>query len=148
MVNILQVHNDLRNDLRSNLQDPINRQGNWIHKGEINKSKTPAVFIDLSPSPRQEDITGGGKANFFNFDVHVVVGNKDQGIVKVDNIDTSITSSDDLRDLILAEIINRWDNIGPIGSYIESVNFALHNGNWRIDDFTKVATARFEVHVK
>ena len=148
MSNETTIMENLRDDLRDNIEDPIQRQGQWIHLGEINtQSKTPAVYIDLAPSPNIIDFVGGNQKRFLNVLVHVVVGNKDQGRVNIDNILTQITSSDELRDRIMDAIISRWENSDAIGSYDGGVALDHPIGNWRLNAQTKVKSVRFLVDI-
>ena len=123
----------LRDDLRSNLTDPINRGAQWIHRGKIEEtSKTPAIYVELAPSPRHDNYTGGGQVHYYNHHVHVVVRDGDRGVSVVGGSGDIITSSDELRDNIVQGIINRFHEAQFSISGASTLTLNNVSGEWNV----------------
>lgn len=75
----------IRDDLRSNITDPISREGQWIHydSPDFEKiSKTPTVYIEQRPGSDMTDYVGSGvQDEIININIHVIVRAGDTGFI-------------------------------------------------------------------
>ncbi len=145
---IYEVGIAIRDDLRTNIDDPIKRDGQWIHKDSLNNlggvGKTPAIFIEKTPGTRYvRSIGSGSPAKFPRYQIHVVIRNTDKG--SIDGV--NITSSDALMDKLVQLISDRLETasitISP--SYIAMLQELESGGIWDLDVNTKVTTMEYEV---
>ena len=148
-----QIGFGIRDDLRNNITDPINRKkeggGEWIHYDRLkNPSKTPQIYINKAPSGRQQDTTGGGKIHFYNYLVQIVFKDGDRGISPSGDSNVIITDDDELRDATAECIIDRLETARIAISGAEVFNFVSHDGDFNLTDDKIVTTLRYEAQKK
>ena len=143
---VQQIGLGLRDDLRSNLTDPINRQiGQWIHYDRLSSTgKTPVIYIQHAPSARQEDFIGGGQTIFSNFLIHVVVRNGDQGISPSGGSTTIITNDDELRGALIDAVVTRLQLARTAISGAEVVHYLGDDGEFNLTTDRIVNSLRYE----
>jgi len=80
----------LRDHLRDNIVDPIQRKGNWIHYDtledgleKVNVGKTPAIFIERQPSNTFafESVGTADQEDLMRIQVSIVTRNSDSGMI-------------------------------------------------------------------
>jgi hypothetical protein len=150
---IQQIAYGIRDDLRNNITDPIQRKtqggGEWIHFDRINDvGKTPEIFIQIPPSPRHDDYTGGGKEHFYQFLVHLVMSEGDRGISPSGDSQVIITNDDELTGAIIDKVINRLEVARLSISGAHTVNMLSYDGDYNLTSTKKVYTIRYEAHKK
>lgn len=144
-MNINAIGRGIVDDLRSNLTDPINRGTNWIHyDSPSDVGKTPAIFVELSPSPRHDEYVGGGQNHFLNWKIHVAVKDKDQGI-SVTGGSVILTDTSELRDDIVQGVINRLESSMVAISGAKTIGLTNISGLWPIAFHKEAVTLDYEV---
>ena len=145
-MNVRTVPKGIRDDLRSNLTDPINRGAQWIHCSKIEETtKTPAIFIELAPSPRHDNYVGGSQEHYLNYHIHVMVRDKDEGFSVVGASGAKITNSGELRDNIIQGIIDRLETAKVSISGAMTIGLNDISGEFNVDERTKAITLGYEV---
>lgn len=145
-----QIGIDLRNDLRTNLTDPIGRSsvggGQWVHLDEISDvGKTPSVFIETAPGMMPIGIAGkSAPEKFIVYLTHIVIRAGDRGL----NADgTSVKSSTEIANDVAQAIINRWENNGAnLTARIENIFLDDIEGYTPLNNKRKSLTLRWLVH--
>lgn len=145
---IYEIGTAIRDDLRDNIDDPINRDGQWIHYDSLNNlggvGKTPAMFINKMPGTRYvRSIGSGSPAKFPRYQIHVVVKNTDKG--SIDGV--NITSSSALMDKLVQSVSDRLEvaSISIDTTAIAMLQELESGGVWDLDANTKVTTMEYEV---
>jgi len=144
-MNIHSIGKGIRDDLRNNLTDPINRGTQWIHYDSPTEvGKTPAIFVELVPSPRHDEYVGGELRHFLNYHIHSIVKDKDQG-VSVTGGTTIIMDTGELRDDITQGIIDRLQIAMVAISGAKTIGLTDISGMWNVTPVKKAITLTYEV---
>lgn len=144
-MDIYTIGKGIVDDLRNNLTDPIGRGTQWIHYDDPSEvGKTPAIFVELAPSPRHDEYVGGGQVHYLNYKIHIVVQDKSRG-VSVTGGSTIITDTSQLRDDVVQGVIDRLEAGMVAVSGAKTIGLTDVSGMWNITPNKKAITLSYEV---
>lgn len=138
----------LRDDLRTNITDPLGRTSEWIHFDSLNTlatiGKTPAIFIERAPGGAYYRSIGTSVTEKFpKYQIHIAVRTTDRG--RIGGVD--ITSSSRLMSELMDDVSERLEVAAVSVASGATVYFQESDsgGIWDFDDNTKVNTMEFQV---
>lgn len=147
-MDLYEIGKAIRDDLRTNIKDPIDREGEWIHYDEISlEGKTPAIFIERVPSSTMHEFVGSGEQlEFPRYQVAITVKVGDTGAID----DTMITNWKELLDKIAKKVIDRMETISTSinTTYVAMLHRLPIGGIIRIDNVRRGLFMVFEVQPK
>ena len=153
-MNVRKIGLRIRDYLRDVIQDPIKREGDWIHLDSPprelkNLGKTPVIFIERDSSPSGFRTIGGGNEPFLNYNIHVFCRNKDGGTIDEKFISHSNELMDELVNKISEKMIAVSANIETKfhdgDSYIRAIEQKNIGGYYPIDEVTFGNRLTYEV---
>jgi hypothetical protein len=145
-----EVDEAIRDDLRTNITDPLGRDTEWIHLDSLDRlatvGKTPAIFIERAPGTIYYRSLGtGATGKFLKYQIHVVVRNTDRGRISNEDITSSTKMMSKLVGLILDRLETVSVSISPTN--IGMLQELESGGFFDYSDIIKVNTMEYEVQM-
>src|SRR3972149_2596560 len=149
-VDIYNALKAIRDDLRSNLTDPINRNGpQWIHVDapDFEKTtKTPQIFIEQTPGSQMMDWIGSGaQEEIIAINIHIIDRTGDTGILS-----STQMKEFQINTVLANDIISRLESVasGISPTYIKMLRRTSSGGIVEIDERTFDRVMRYEVFLQ
>jgi len=113
----------IRDDLRNNIEDPIAREGQWIHIDDVEVSgKTPSIFIDEIPGGIIYETVGkAGVEQFMRVQITIVVKKQTTGRIDDEIVDNYKQLLNDLMDRITTRLASVATTINT--TYIKAIHY-------------------------
>jgi len=122
-MNTYQILKSIRDDLRDNIEDPIHREGQYIHIGDVEISgKTPSVFIDEIPGGIVHETVGDASVEqFMRIQITVVVKKQDTGRIDNEIVDNYKQLLNDIMDAVATRLASVATTINT--TYIKAIHY-------------------------